>query len=98
MEHGIDQAVVVDARHDQGHRAVAHSDARRQMQGDRSHSAAPSRSSTLMAVCGSLMPGDSARTATSTNCRTANSRSPALAAVPPRAVALRIASSAPSHG
>ena len=51
-----------------------------------SQSAAPRRSSALIAVCGSLMPGDSARTATSTSCRTAYSRSAELARDLPSAV------------
>ena len=52
-----------------------------------SHNAAPSRSSALIAVWGSLMPGDRARTATSTSCRTANSRSAELTRCGPNAVA-----------
>ena len=60
-----------------------------------SHNAAPSRSSALIAVWGSLMPGDRARTATSTSCRTANSRSAELTRWGPKAVAFRIASAPP---
>ena len=64
-------------------------DARRSAgtRGATSQSEAPSRSSTLIAVYGSLMPGESARTATSTSWRTANSRSVELTRVAPSAMA-----------
>lgn len=62
------------------------------------HRAAPRRSSTRMAVFGSLMPGDSARTATSTSCRTAPSGPLALESASPMAVALRMAASASRTG
>ena len=43
------------------------------------------------------MPGDSARTATSTSCRTANSRSAELTRCGPNAVAFRIAVGSAFH-
>ena len=97
VEHQVRQAVVVDARHHQ-HDPCLRAAGRRSADSAAPGRTAPRRAGRArsIAVCGSLMPGDSARTATSTSWRTANSRSAELPRVAPSAVALRIAPSASS--
>ena len=83
MEHRVGQSAVVDRRHDENRFAVPENHPSREAHAGDTHRAAPSRSRTPIAVCGSLMPGDRARTPTSTNCRTAYSRSSEMRAATP---------------
>ncbi len=98
VEHGVGQTRHSDAGHHQHGTAVGARTPFAECAALQSHSAAPSRSSTLIAVCGSLMPGDSARTATSTSWRTANSRSAELTRCAPERGGVADRGVGPDHG